>query len=59
MPIDGDPGWELFDESSGLLTLPGLVLMQAEGTESTANAIFRLMPESEPPVFELVGLEWQ
>ena len=48
-----------FDESSGLLTLPGLVLMQAEGTESTANAIFRLMPESEPPVFELVGLEWQ
>lgn len=46
-----------FDESSGLLTLPDLVLMQADGTESTASAIFRLMPQTEPPVFELISFE--
>lgn len=46
-----------FDESSGLLTLPGLVLMQADGTESTASAIFHLMPQTEPPAFELISFE--
>lgn len=55
-PVMSDQSY--FDESSGLLTLPGLVLMQTDGTESTASAIFRLMPETEPPVFELIGLEW-
>ncbi|MEX0739968.1 MAG: hypothetical protein WD071_11560 [Pseudohongiella sp.] len=46
-----------FDESSGLLMLPDLVLMQADGTESAASATFRLMPETEPPAFELISLE--
>lgn len=54
-PVMSDPSY--FDESSGLLTLPGLVLMQTDGTESTASAIFRLLPETDPPAFELIGLE--
>lgn len=46
----------VFDEDTGLLTLSDAVLIQAHSTANIATLTFRLVADTEPPAFELIGL---
>jgi hypothetical protein len=54
--IDASSNTAVFNSSTGLLELPEAVLIDADGAQSTANLTFRLVPDTMPPVLELIGL---
>lgn len=45
-----------FQSATGFLQLSDAVLINADGTTTSSDLTFRLIPETDPPVMELIGI---
>lgn len=55
-PIEANEDAAEFQSATGILQLSDAVLMDAAGTTTSSDLTFRLIPETDPPVMELIGI---